>query len=59
MEKKQNNDAGKQDFYKVIKVGRISARKTILHKWKTLEEAKRIVESYPDSNRSMVIFTKQ
>lgn len=45
--------------YKVFKVGRKSCRKTTLHKNLTREEAIRIVNSYPNSTRSMVCFTKQ
>jgi hypothetical protein len=45
--------------YKVFKVFRKSGRKQILSRGLTLEGAKRKVNSYPDSARSMVCFTKQ
>jgi len=47
-------------LYKVYKIGRkygMSGRRKLLGKYLTLEEARRIVNSYPDSNRSMVLFT--
>ena len=45
--------------YKVVKVFRKSYRHKLLRKNLTLEEAKRVVKSYPNSNTSMVVFTKQ
>ena len=45
--------------YKVVKIFRFSYRRQILNRGLTLDEAKRIVNSYPNSNRSMVVFTKQ
>ena len=45
--------------YKVQKVFRVSRRRKTLQSGLTKEEAMRIVNSYPDSNRSMVIFNKQ
>ncbi len=45
--------------YKVVKVFRKSGRKEVLNRDLTIDEAKRIVNSYPDSNRHMVVFTKQ
>jgi len=44
--------------YKVVKIFNVSGRVRILKKGLTREEAKRVVNSYPDSNRSMVIFSK-
>ena len=46
-------------LYKVVKVGRKSCRRTILRKNLTLEEAKMMVKSFPDNNRSMVVFSEQ
>lgn len=46
-------------FYKVFKIGRISQRRQILRKGLTESEAQKVVQSYPDSNRSMVCYTKQ
>ena len=46
-------------MYKVIKVFRVSGRREIIERDLTIEQAKRVVNSYPDSNRSIVVFTKQ
>lgn len=48
-----------KELYLVFKVGRKSCRKTIIRRNLTLDEARRLVSSYPDSSRSMVCFTKQ
>lgn len=45
--------------YKVVKLFRVSRRREVLSRGLTLDEARRVVNSYPDSNRSMVIFCKQ
>lgn len=45
--------------YKVVKVFRVSGRRQILERGLTEKEAQRVVQSFPDSNRSMVIYTKQ
>ena len=45
--------------YKVVKVFRKSGRKEILRKGLTIDEAKRVVNSYPDSKNHMVVFYKQ
>ena len=45
--------------YKVVKIFRVSRRHQILEKNLTREEAQRLVQSFPDSNRSMVVFYKQ
>lgn len=45
--------------YKVFKVFRVSGRKQVLRTNLTREEAQTVVRCYPDSNRSMVCFTKQ
>jgi hypothetical protein len=47
------------EFYKVYKVFRVSNRKQILRRNLTRDEATRVVNSYPDSSRSMVVFSKQ
>ncbi len=44
--------------YKVVKVFRVSSRRQILRKGLSREEAKRVVDSYPNSTRSMVVFSK-
>ncbi len=49
----------KPTLYKVVKIGRKSARKTIIRKNLSLEDAKILVNSYPDSSRSMVVFYRQ
>tara|TARA_R110000772_G_C13296106_1_gene438437 strand:+ start:470 stop:805 length:336 start_codon:yes stop_codon:yes gene_type:complete len=45
--------------YKVIKFFNKSGRKQILRRGLTREEAQRVVNSYPDSNTSLVGFDKQ
>ena len=45
--------------YKVVRVYRNSDRKTLIEKNLTLDEAKRLVNSFPDSEKSMVVFYKQ
>ena len=45
--------------YKVVKIFRVSNRREVLRRGLTREEAKRVVNSFPDSNRSMVVFMKQ
>lgn len=45
--------------YKVYKIFNKSAKRQIIRRGLTLEEAKRLVNSYPDSSRSMVVFSKQ
>ena len=48
-----------QELYNVVKVFRKSQRRLIIESSLTIEEAKRLVKSYPDSNTSMVVFTKK
>lgn len=48
-----------QPKYKVFKVGRKSGRKSILARNLSEPEAQRLVKSFPDSNRSMVCYTRQ
>lgn len=45
--------------YKVVKIFRVSRRHQVLERNLTREEAQKIVQSFPDSNRSMVVFYKQ
>lgn len=45
--------------YKVTKIYRVSNRREVLERGLTRDEAKRVVNSYPDSSRSMVVFSKQ
>jgi len=45
--------------YKVYKIMRKSLRRVIIRRGLTREQAKALVNSYPDSNRSMVVFDKQ
>jgi hypothetical protein len=45
--------------YKVVKVFRVSRRQEVLERNLTREQAMRVVNRYPDSNRSMVVFMKQ
>jgi len=46
-------------FYKVVKIGRISRRKQILGRGYDEQTAQRIVQSYPDSSRSMIFYINQ
>ena len=46
-------------MYKVVKIFRVSCRREIIERNLTIEQAKRVVNSYPDSKKSMVVFTKQ
>ena len=48
-----------EDLYKVVKIGRKSGRRSILRRNLSRADAKSVVNSYPDSNRSMVVFFKQ
>jgi hypothetical protein len=45
--------------YKVVKIFRKSNRRELIRRNLTIDEAKRVVNSYADSNTSMVIFSKQ
>ena len=46
-------------MYIVYKVFRKSGRRVILENNLTLEEAKRVVNRYPNSKSSMVVFTSK
>lgn len=45
--------------YKVVKIFRKSNRRELISRNLTIDEAKRLVNSYPDKNNSMVVFFKQ
>lgn len=45
--------------YKVFRVFKVSRRREIIRTGLTRDEAISLVRSYPDSNRSMVVFDKQ
>jgi len=45
--------------YKVVKIFRHSHRRQILERGLTRDEAKQVVNRYPDSSRSMFVFMKQ
>lgn len=45
--------------YKVVKIFRKSQRKEVIERGLTRDEAKRVVNSFPDSSKSMVVFMKQ
>lgn len=45
--------------YKVVKIFRVSRRKEVLQRNLSREEAKRLVNSHPSSERSIVVFMKQ
>jgi len=48
-----------KDLYKVVKIFRVSRRRQVLERNLTRDEAMRVVNRYPDSSRSMVVFYKQ
>lgn len=45
--------------YKVVKIFRKSNRRELIKRNLTIDEAKRLVNSYPDKNNSMIVFYKQ
>ena len=45
--------------YKVYKVFKVSRRRQMIARDLTRDEAKALVNRYPDSNTSMVVFDKQ
>jgi hypothetical protein len=45
--------------YKVVKIFRESCRRQVLERGLTLEEARRVVNSYTDSQQHMVVYCKQ
>lgn len=45
--------------YKVVKFFRVSNKRQVLKRGLTLDEARSLVKTYPDSNRSLVGFAKQ
>ena len=54
-----NNEKTYIGTYKVYKIFRKSNRREVIRRGLTRDEAKALVNSYPDSNRSMVVFDKQ
>lgn len=56
---KNNSEKTYIGTYKVYKVFRKSAKRSVIARGLTRDEAKAIVNRYPDSNRSMVVFDKQ
>jgi len=55
----QNSEKTYTGTYKVMKLYRVSRRREVLRRNLTRDEAQRVVNSYPDSSRSMVVFFKQ
>lgn len=47
------------DRFKVVKIMRKSRRREILERNLTREQAMRVVNRYPDSSRSMVVFERE
>jgi len=47
------------DRFKVVKIMRKSRRREILERNLTREQAMRVVNRYPDSSRSIVVFERQ
>lgn len=59
---KQHIMSGEKTYigtYKVVKIFRVSNRRTVLARGLNRDEAKAMVNRYPDSTRSMVVFFKQ
>ena len=52
-----NTQTTNTQLFKVYKVGRKSGRRSILRRNLTEAEARRVVNSYPNSSRSMVCYT--
>lgn len=48
-----------ETMYKVFKLFRVSRRREILARYLNEDAARAMVNSYPDSSRSMVCYTKQ
>ncbi len=48
-----------KERFEVVKVFRVSGRRKVLRRNLTWDEAIRVVNSYPSSKRSMVVFFKQ
>jgi hypothetical protein len=47
------------EYYKVIRIFRVSGRRQVIERNLSREEAKRVVNRYPDSSTSMVVFMQQ
>lgn len=47
-----------EQLYNVVKIFRVSGRRKILHRKLSRERAKKVVCTYADSQRSMVVFEK-
>ncbi len=45
--------------YKVVKIFKVSGRRSVIERGLTKGEAQRVVKRFPDSSRSMVVFYKQ
>lgn len=45
--------------YKVVRISEKSQRVQVIQRGLTREEAKRLVNTFPDSNTSIVVFVKQ
>ena len=45
--------------FKVYRVYRNSARRAVIEKNLTREQAQRLVQSFPNNEKSMVVFTQQ
>lgn len=56
---KSNTEKEYTGTYKVVKLFRVSRRRQVLRRNLTSEEAKQVVNNYPNSSRSMVVFMKQ
>lgn len=45
--------------YKLVKIFRVSRRRKVIKRNLSIEQAKTLVNSYPDKSNSMVVFMKQ
>lgn len=54
-----NEDKKYIGSYKVVKLYRVSMRREVIERGLNIEEAKRLVNSYPSRSGSMVVFMKQ
>jgi hypothetical protein len=48
-----------KQLYKVVKIMRVSKRRQVLERNLTEEKAQRVVDRYPNSSRSIVVYFKQ
>lgn len=59
VKRSQSMKTPKTPTYKVVKIMRVSGRRSVIERGLTEQEAKRLVASFPNSHRHMVVFYKQ